>query len=112
MFASFCAIVAFDEQQRVLRCSGDEDRSTQGRRRRPLTRAIRAHDDVIVDLSELGFADASLMLDLAMLGRRLSKRGRALVVRRPQPHIRTLIELVGLDRIEGVRIVGTASAAA
>lgn len=59
---------------------------------------------MIVDLSDLVFADASLMVDLAMLSRRLRSRGRALMLRGPQPQIRRLIELVGLDRLPGVRL--------
>ena len=61
-------------------CRGDEDRSTQGCRRRALARAIRSQTDVLVDLSELVFADASLMLDLAVLARRLRVRGRAILL--------------------------------
>ena len=95
-----------------MRCRGDEDRSTQGCRRRALTRAIRAQADVIVDLRELAFADASLMLDLAMVARRLRSHGRAIVVRGAQPQIRTLIEMVGLHRLAGVEIDGSAPALA
>jgi anti-anti-sigma factor len=79
-------------------------RSTQGRRRRALARAFTAEADVVVDLSELSFADASLMVDLAMLSRRLRRRGRALMLRGAQPQIQRLIELVGLDRLPGVRL--------
>jgi anti-anti-sigma factor len=93
-----------------LRCRGDEDRSTQGRRRPAITRAIRAQDDVVVDLSELVFADASLMVDLAMLARRLRTHGRAILLCGAQPQIKTLIELVGLHRLPGVRIDGPATA--
>ena len=57
-------------------------------------------------MSELSFADTSLMLDLAMLARRLRQRGRALLLRGAPPHIRTLIELVGIDRLPGVRLEG------
>jgi anti-anti-sigma factor len=96
----------------VLRCAGDEDRSTQGFRRRALTRALRAQNDVIVDLTELAFADASLMLDLAMLARRLRAHGREILLRGAQPQIRTLIELVGLHRLPGVRLEGPATAVA
>jgi anti-anti-sigma regulatory factor len=39
-----------------------------------------------------------------MLSRRLRSRGRALMLRGPQPQIRRLIELVGLDRLPGVRL--------
>jgi anti-anti-sigma factor len=95
-----------------LRVRGDEDRSTQGRRRAALTRAFRAQADVVVDLTELVFADASLMVDLAMLARRLRAHGQALLLRSPQPQIRTLIELVGLHRLPGVRFEGTAPALA
>lgn len=58
----------------------------------------------MVDLSELVFADPSLMLDLAMIARRLRRRGRALRIRGAQPQIQTLIELVGLHRLAGVRL--------
>jgi anti-anti-sigma regulatory factor len=92
-----------------LRCRGDEDRSTQGFRRRALTRAIRAQADVIVDLSELVFADVSLMVDFAMLARRLRAGGRALRLRGAQPQIRTLIEIVGLHRLPGVKLEGPAT---
>lgn len=100
------------EHQSLLRCYGDEDRATQGRRRRALSRALRAPEDVVVDMSELSFADTSLMLDLAMLARRLRHRGRALRLRGAPPHIRTLIKLVGIDRLPGVRLEGGGAAAA
>jgi anti-anti-sigma factor len=87
-----------------LSCRGDEDRATQGSRRRALTRAIRAQDDVVVDLSALVFADSSLMLDLAALARRLRGHDRALRLRQPQPQILKLIELVGLHRLPGVTL--------
>lgn len=92
----------------VLRCAGDEDRSTQGGRRRAITRALRAQTDVTVDLSELCFADVSLMLDLAMLARRLRRHGRAIRLRRPQPQIRALIEGVGIHKLPGVVLDGPA----
>lgn len=100
-------ILEFDETRAILRCRGDEDRATQGSRRRALTRAIRAQQDVVVDLSGLVFADSSLMLDFAALARRLRVCGRALHLRSPQPQIRTLIELVGLDRLPGVKLEAT-----
>ena len=98
-------IVHLDEQTFVLRVSGDEDRTTQGVRRRPLSRVLcDARSDLTVDLSDLSFADSSLMLDFVMLARRLRQRGRKLILCNPQPHIQRLIEIVGLDRIEGVLV--------
>jgi anti-anti-sigma factor len=84
--------------------TGEEDRLTSGRRRRALSAALSASRDVVVDLSELRFADSSLMLDLAVLARRLRLHGRQLRLRGPQPHIQALIELMGLHRQPAVAL--------
>jgi anti-anti-sigma regulatory factor len=73
---------------------------------------MKARRDVIVDLSELEFADPSLMLDLAALARRLRRQGAALRLRAPQVQIKTLIELVGLHRLDGVKFETPAAALA
>ena len=78
LFVRFRRIVSFDEQAGVLRVTGDEDRMTSGRRRRPLSAALRAPRDVIVDLSELRFADPSLMIDLACSPSGCARSGRTL----------------------------------
>ena len=88
----------------MLLVTGDEDRTTSARRRRAISAALRAPRDVCVDLSQLRFADPSLMLDLAVLAQRLRAEGLAVRLRRPQPQIRTLIELVGLDRQPAVAV--------
>jgi anti-anti-sigma factor len=98
-------IVDFDDKPPTLTLRGDEDMTTAGHRRPALARALAAETDVVVDLTELWFADRSLMVDLANLSRRLRARGRALIVRGAQPQIQKLIELVGLDRLPGVRLV-------
>jgi anti-anti-sigma regulatory factor len=59
---------------------------------------------VCVDLSELRFADPSLMIDLAVLAQRLRAEGRAVMLRGAQPQVRTLIGLVGLDRQPAVAL--------
>jgi hypothetical protein len=53
------SIVSFDPKLAVLRVAGDEDRSTSGLRRRPLSAAPMATRDVSVELAELHFADPS-----------------------------------------------------
>ena len=65
-----------------------------------------------VDLSALVFADSSLMLDLAMVARRLRGHGHRLVLHSAQPQIHRLIELVGIDRLPGVVIEQRAPALA
>jgi anti-anti-sigma factor len=106
------AIVVFDDTRAMLRCSGDEDRITQSSRRPALTRAIRSQADVVVDLSELKFADSSLMVDFAVLARRLRTHGRKVRLRGAQPHVHRLIELVGLHRLPGVMLEGPSPALA
>ena len=91
----------------VLLVTGDEDRTTSGLRRRALSAALHAPRDICVDLSQLRFADPSLMLDLAVLAQRLRAEGRAVLLRSPQPQVRTLISLVGLDRQPAVALEAT-----
>jgi anti-anti-sigma factor len=90
----------------ILRIAGDEDRNTSGSRRRPLSTALKATRDVIVDLSELRFADLSLMVDLACLAQRLRAQGRTLWLSGARPEIRRLIEAVGLHHLPAVRLAG------
>jgi anti-anti-sigma factor len=101
-WSTFSDIVDFEPEPAVLRCRGDEDRATQSLRRTAFSRALTSAHDVVVDLSELSFADSSLMLDLAALARRLRMGGGTVLLRSPQPHVARLIELVGLDRLPGV----------
>lgn len=89
----------------MLHVSGDEDRTTQALRRRALAQASTADDDVVVDLSDLHFADASLMLDLMMLARRIRRRGRRIFLRGAQPQIHALIEMVGVHRLPDVVVI-------
>lgn len=87
-----------------MRCYGAEDRSTQSLRRQALSQALRARADVVVDLAELAFADPSLMLDFAMIARRLRRAECELILRGAQPDISVLIGYVGLHRLPGVTI--------
>jgi anti-anti-sigma regulatory factor len=77
-----------------------------------LIRALRADHDVVVDLTDLAFADGSLMADLAMVSRRLRTHGKALLLKGAQPQIMVLIETFGLHRLPGVRLDGSMPALA
>jgi anti-anti-sigma regulatory factor len=65
---------------------------------------VNASGDLVVDLSELAFADSSLIFDLAVLAQRTRSQGRCIWVRNAQPQTTRLIELVGLDRQPGVEM--------
>jgi len=69
-----------------------------------MSRALGVKTDLLVDLSGLSFADTSVMLDLALIARRLRHAGRRMLVCGAAPQIATLIELVGLDRLPGVTV--------
>jgi anti-anti-sigma regulatory factor len=66
----------------------------------------------VVDLRALTFADTSLMVDLAMVARRLRRAGRLMLVSHPQPQVWRVIEMVGLHRLPGVVVDGSAPALA
>ena len=88
----------------MLFCSGDEDRSTQSLRRPALSKALYAGGTLLVDLQELVFADPSLMVDIAMVARRVRHAGGQVLIRGAQPQILRLIEIVGLHRLPGVTV--------
>jgi anti-anti-sigma regulatory factor len=67
-----------------------------------LARARLSRADLVVDLSQLTFADHSLIVDLATVARCLRRKGRRLLLRGAPPHIRSLIEAIGLHRQPGV----------
>jgi anti-anti-sigma regulatory factor len=75
-----------------------------------MIRALRAQTNVTVDLSELAFADGSVMLDLAMLARRLRVKGRGILVRGAQPQVMAMIRQFGLHRLPAVRFEGVSPA--
>lgn len=88
----------------MLRCAGEEDAATQSVRRAAFAQAFKSSGDVVVDLSQLAFADASLTFDLAILAQRLRKQGQRLLLRDAQPQIARLFQLVGLSSQPGVLV--------
>ena len=65
---------------------------------------------MIVDLTDLRFADLSLMVDLACLAQRLRAQEQVLWLSGAQPGVVTLIEAVGLHRLPAVRLMSARSA--
>jgi len=60
-----------------------------------------ASGDVILDLSGLEYLDSSGIRVLVNLVRPLSESGRSFVLTSPQPNVRRVLEIVGLDRAPG-----------
>jgi anti-anti-sigma factor len=59
---------------------------------------------VVVDLRELGFADSSFVVDLAMLARRLRQQGCELRLRGAGPTIQRLIDMAGLHQLPNLQV--------
>lgn len=72
-----------------------------------MSRALSASGRLLVDLRGLVFADPSLMVDLAMVARRLRAAGGTMCICGAQPQIQALIELCGLHRLPGVVVEAT-----
>ena len=77
-----------------------------------MSRALAAQTDVVVDMRDLTFADSSLMLDLAIVARRLRMAGRRLHLRNAQPQVWRVIQVVGVHRLPGVVADGATPALA
>lgn len=73
-------------------------------RRPALTKAICAECDVTVDLRALANADPTLFLDLAVLSQRLRRTGHALRLVGLKPHIRRLVEVMGIPRMPAIEL--------
>jgi anti-anti-sigma regulatory factor len=69
-----------------------------------MSAALTSNADVVADLSDLHFADSSVMVDLALLAGRLRGSGCTLSLRSPQPHVEALIDMVGLARLPAVSL--------
>jgi anti-anti-sigma factor len=98
-------IVSYDAERAVLVVMGEEDQLTSGRRRRAISSALKAGCDVVVDLRGLSFADSSLMVDLAVLARRLRLEGREMLLHGAQPQVQRLIEMMGVHRLPAVAVL-------
>ena len=55
-------------------------------------------------MSELEFADKTLMLDLAMVAGRLRKAGAKMRIRGAQPQMEMLIQIAGLHNLPSVQM--------
>ena len=86
------------EQGIVVRLSGDLDVSSRNELREVFDELLEAGPRrVVVDLSELTFADCAGLSVLIGVRRRLTERGHTLAVTAPQPIVRRLLLITGMD---------------
>lgn len=89
-----------DGDRIAVRLRGEHDLATAGLVSAALAEAIAVDPgDVVVDLGEVEFMDASAVRVLVRGCELLRARARRLTVRSPQPGPRKVLELCGLDQL-------------
>lgn len=91
----------------VVTVIGEFDMVTSRELERGLAEAIETGDgEVVVDLHACTFADSSALGAFVRASQRLEQLGRRLRVERPRPHVRRAIEMIGLERMLGLKAAG------
>jgi anti-anti-sigma factor len=88
---------------RTFRVSGELDISNAEDLLETLVEPLRSEGDVTLDISGLRFVDSSGIRVLLQAARDLEGRGW-LVMRDPQPAVLRVIELMGLERLQNLRV--------
>ncbi|HEX5189408.1 MAG TPA: STAS domain-containing protein [Streptosporangiaceae bacterium] len=88
------------EKHVVVRLTGDLDVSNRDQLREVLDAMLESKPrHVIVDLSELTFADCAGLSVLIAVRGWLAERGHVLTVTAPQPIVRRLLMITGMDAL-------------
>lgn len=92
----------------VLWLRGEHDMATAAQVHEAIDRLKQStSDEVVIDLGDVDFLDASIIRVLVAAGRGLEAQGRSLVLRAPSRTARRVLELCGLDRF--IRTVASVS---
>jgi anti-anti-sigma factor len=96
---TYLTVLAEDDSQRsVLRLLGELDVSNRESLRHAVSGALERHRPVLViDLSELTFADCAGLSVLVWAHRTLEERGHTLFVTGTQPIVQRILHLTGAD---------------
>ncbi|MGH2717045.1 MAG: STAS domain-containing protein [Actinomycetota bacterium] len=83
----------------VIRVSGELDISSSSALREELTEVARTDSNVVLDLSGLRFMDSTGLSVIIAALKRLRERSFDLLLCAPQPPVRRIFEICGLDGI-------------
>lgn len=98
--SEFEASVVAGEAGPVVVLSGEADLRSAGRLSELLTAQLAAGAvRLLVDVSELSFADSAAVRALVLAGRALRERDGVLVLARPQPVVLRVLELLGAGEV-------------
>jgi len=82
----------------VVRASGEVDLDTAAALHRALAEALRAHREVVLDLSQVTFMDCAGLRALVAARNQADRQGRRLVLRGVGHRVVRLLKLTGLNR--------------
>jgi anti-anti-sigma factor len=85
----------------VVWLSGDLDLAVTARFAVAAAGALEAHRALLIDLSELEFIDSSGVRTILETARRTD---RGVVLRRPRPNVRKVIDITGIVGRYGIRV--------
>jgi len=83
----------------VLTLVGELDMAAAAAVRSALTEAVGAGDDVVVDLTELGFIDSSGLAALLAAHKAATQAGRSVTLRGVQGNVKRTIAIAGLSEV-------------
>jgi len=98
--STFRASVAAGESGPVITLSGEVDLSTIAELSDLITAQLAGGTVYLtIDVSGMSFADSASMRVLMLAAMTLRKRGGGLVLRRPQPALARLLEIMDADQV-------------
>jgi anti-sigma B factor antagonist len=88
----------------TLRLSGEFDMSSVETFRLAVETCAEPDREIVLDLTELTFLDSSGIRAILTMAREIGTNG--VVMRNPQPNVRRVIELIGIEGRSGIRLEG------
>jgi anti-anti-sigma factor len=88
----------------TLRLSGEFDMSSVETFRLAVETSADPDREVVLDLTELTFLDSSGIRAILTMAQEIGTNG--VVMRNPQPNVRRVIELIGIEGRSGIRLEG------
>ena len=88
----------------TLRLSGEFDMSSVETFRLAVETSADPERDIVLDLTDLTFLDSSGIRAILTMAQEFGTSG--VVMRNPQPNVRRVIELIGIEGRSGIRLEG------
>ncbi|HUQ40217.1 MAG TPA: STAS domain-containing protein [Acidimicrobiales bacterium] len=99
----FSARTFTEDGTTVVALAGEVDLATAPVLDAALTDAVdAAPSTLVIDLADLDFMDSTAAGVMVRAGNRLVESGGMIAVRRPRPHIRRAIDIMGLNLVFGL----------